>query len=452
MFFPKVILQTPCCPDTQEYLSSYGETPDMTLQDLFPFSTFFCCNPSRVPEFFTFLVKPMPWWYKRLHELTMQVSLYGCPGLMLLHIWYWEVPSSEKRMHQDLGWCRVALLMSTVMCTWRREPLLCDILVQHNPDLSHAIFPTESIKSRTTDMRHIGLYVRAVRVPAKWHCVWQRISKSWPDFQHRQYKHHAGFELKNLNYQTGPTKPPWELTAQLSTGDSVRKCWYYCRIPIQVSWRWQVIFCHKQYDTLVQTNVACDGPTPTAEKLDSANVLSIWNLNLSSVPPGCIWLQDKQLPRQQKSKQTEHHTQRSPLNVFTNSEGSYSLPCQWINKRVQLLINGTRLALSYTTIIISCRKGSQSQSTRVMSATKVTQQIIYCFLRAGKALEAKGVSKLSFERQWKKNLRWRFSELTKALSYTILIHLNILSASKTCHLKYLLEGLFVNWQHPQLES
>lgn len=254
--------------------------------------------------------------------------------------------------------------------------------------------------------------------------------------------------MLDLNWKTWIIRlvlpSPHEDLPPSSALGTVWKCRYYCRIPIQVSWRWQVIFCHKQYNTLVQTNVSCDGPTPTAEKLDSANVLSIWNLNLNSVPPGCIWLQDKQLPRQQKSKQTEHHTQRSPLNVFTNSEGSYSLPCQWINKRVQLLINGTRLALSYTTIIISCRKGSQSQSARVMSATKVTQQIIYCFPRAGKALEAKGVSKLSFERQWKKNLRWRFSELTKAVSYTILIHLNILSASKTCHLKYLLQGLFVN--------
>lgn len=39
-----------------------------------------------------------------------------------------------------------------------------------------------------------------------------------------------------------------------------------------------------------------------------------------------------------------------------------------------------------------------------MPGTEVTQQIIYCFLHAGKALEAKGVSRLSFERQWKKNL------------------------------------------------
>jgi len=49
------------------------------------------------------------------------------------------------------------------------------------------------------------------------------------------------------------------------------------------------------------------------------------------------------------------------------------------------------------------KKGSQSQRARAMSGTRVTQQIIYCFLHAGKALEAKGVSEPSLERQWKKN-------------------------------------------------
>lgn len=47
-----------------------------------------------------------------------------------------------------------------------------------------------------------------------------------------------------------------------------------------------------------------------------------------------------------------------------------------------------------------------------------------------------------------KELRWRFSKLTKALSYTILIHLNILSASKTCCLKYLLQGPFYELAAP----
>lgn len=42
-----------------------------------------------------------------------------------------------------------------------------------------------------------------------------------------------------------------------------------------------------------------------------------------------------------------------------------------------------------------------------------------------------------------KEPRWGFSKLTKALSYTILIHINILSASKPCRLKYLLQGPFL---------
>lgn len=139
---------------------------------------------------------------------------------------------------------------------------------------------------------------------------------------------------------------------------------------------------------------------------ESADVLNIWNLNLKSVSLGHTCCSTSQhIPSQQKSKQTKCRTKQSPLNASQiDSEGSSSLPCQWINKRVQLLINVTQLSLPYTTIIISCKKGSQSQRARAVSGTRVTQQIIYCFLHAGKALEAKGVSKLPFERQWKKNL------------------------------------------------
>lgn len=47
-----------------------------------------------------------------------------------------------------------------------------------------------------------------------------------------------------------------------------------------------------------------------------------------------------------------------------------------------------------------------------------------------------------------KELRWRFSKLTKALSYTTLIHLNILSASKTYRLRDLLQGPFYELAAP----
>lgn len=46
MFFTKILIQTPCCPDTQEYLSSYhGETSDMTLKYFFSLSAFFVVIP-----------------------------------------------------------------------------------------------------------------------------------------------------------------------------------------------------------------------------------------------------------------------------------------------------------------------------------------------------------------------------------------------------------------------
>lgn len=47
-----------------------------------------------------------------------------------------------------------------------------------------------------------------------------------------------------------------------------------------------------------------------------------------------------------------------------------------------------------------------------------------------------------------KELRWRFSKLTKALSYFILIHLNILSASQMCRLEYSLQGPFYELAAP----
>lgn len=214
------------------------------------------------------------------------------------------------------------------MCTWRQEPLFYDIFEQHNPDLSPAIFPTESIRSWTTDTSGILDYVWEQRKNQTRDTACDTRSAK-DDLISSTDSRKIMMDMKGKTWilRLGPIKPQWELTAQLSTGDSVKMS-----VLLQGPDLGQQTLWYKQYYPSVQTNVACDGPTPTAEKLGSANVLNIWNLNLNSVPPGCTWLQDKRVPRRQKSKQTECHTRQSPLNAFANRQRRQLLTPMPMNK------------------------------------------------------------------------------------------------------------------------
>lgn len=220
----------------------------------------------------------MSWWYKCLHELTTQVSLCGCPVLMLFsYIQYWPVSRSEKRMHWVLAWCRMAPIMFIAHMHLKAEttilwhPCTAPGIIQTWQ--STAVFPTESIQSWTTDTSGILDH------------MWEQCKYQPRDMacDTRSAKENLISSTDSTNVMMDLKGKTWILRLDLSNPAEnlqpssalgiVWKCWYYCRILISVSRHCQVAFWCKQQYTLLQTNVACDGPH---QHLRNLAVLMFW--------------------------------------------------------------------------------------------------------------------------------------------------------------------------------
>lgn len=202
----------------------------------------------------------------------------------------------------------------------------------------------------------------------------------------------------NLNSQAGPPEPCWELTAQFRT------CVETLLLLQDPDLGQQTLSILMQ--TIIHFSSNKRGlwwaHSNSWETGKLCQDLNTWNVNLNSVP-----LSDSRVrnfPHSRRTKRqsiTQSRAQQKPL--LTDSRGSSSLPCQWINnwECSYWLMSHCSLCPTQQSSFLTTK--SQSQRAGAMSGTGVTQQIIYCFLHAGKALQAKGVSKLPFDRQWKRD-------------------------------------------------